>query len=78
MYWINIAEPARIHSAWMNGFGSNILVSGRMDEPVSLVIDYHMSNRLYWTDIKQGFIESVNSDGRDRVVIARGGGIFLN
>ena len=72
MYWINIAHPPRIHIAWLNGGSSLVFVSDRMEEPVGLTIDYHMNNRLYWSDMKKGVIESINSDGQDRVVIMKG------
>lgn len=68
MYWINSLDRPLIQSAYMNGFSISSLVSRDLEDPSGLTIDYHMKNRIFWTDLKRGIIESVKPDGSDRVI----------
>ena len=53
----------------MNGDNVKVLAIHDLDSPDGLTVDYHMSNRLFWTDHKTSIIESIKYDGSDRVKI---------
>ena len=73
MFWTDTnPQGPKIESAWMDGSHRKTLVSERLANPTGLALDTRMNNRLYWCDAKENLIESVNSDGSDRVIVASG------
>jgi len=60
-------------AAWLNGQNQKVLVNTNLDHPTGLAIDFYKNGRLYWCDQKNNFIESINSDGSDRVRIYHNG-----
>ena len=70
MFWSDLGLNARIEVARMDGTSRRVLVENDILYPTGLAIDYP-ARRLYWADPKTGTIESVNLEGKDRVVIRR-------
>lgn len=70
MFWSDLGLNARIEMARMDGSSRRVLVETDILYPTGLAIDYP-ARRLYWSDPKTGTIESVNLDGKDRVVVRR-------
>lgn len=70
MFWSDLGLNARIESARMDGISRRILVDTDILYPTGLAMDYP-ARRLYWADPKSGTIESVNLEGKDRVVVRR-------
>ena len=60
-------------SASLNGDNVQVLAENDLDEPTGLTIDFYKNNRIFWCDQKNDFIESMNSDGSDRVRIHHAG-----
>jgi hypothetical protein len=56
----------------MDGQEFKALVSYDLFHPVSLAVDYHMENRIFWTDNAWGIIASVNEHGQDRITLIKG------
>ncbi|XP_076440226.1 low-density lipoprotein receptor-related protein 2-like [Babylonia areolata] len=74
MYWSDVgASQPRIERAWMNGERREVLVATRLVRPSSIAIDYHMGDRVYWSDSKENRVESMKPDGTDRVLVVREG-----
>lgn len=68
MYWSDWGENASgIYRSGMDGSHRISLVSYRISWPNSMTID-HITNRLYWTDIKLNTIEYITLDGKFRKV----------
>lgn len=74
MYWTNVfPQNPKIEASWMNGANRTVLVSTRLGKPSGITIDFRMNDRIYWCDTKENLIESMNSDGTDRVVVVSAG-----
>ena len=69
-FWSDLGLNARIETARMDGSLRRLLVDSDILYPTGLAIDYP-ARRLYWADPKTGTLESVNLDGKDRVVVRR-------
>lgn len=70
MFWSDLGLNARIETARMDGTLRRVVVDSDILYPTGLAIDYP-ARRLYWADPKTGTLETVNLDGKDRVVIRR-------
>ncbi|XP_065578254.1 prolow-density lipoprotein receptor-related protein 1-like isoform X3 [Artemia franciscana] len=70
MFWTDVGARARIEVASMDGNGRKTLVDTSLLWPTGLAVDYP-GRRLYWADPKTGSIESVRTDGTERVLIKR-------
>jgi integrin beta 2 len=70
MFWSDLGLNARIETARMDGSLRRLLVDSDILYPTGLAIDYP-ARRLYWADPKTGTLESVNLEGKDRVVVRR-------
>lgn len=70
MFWSDLGLNAKIESARMDGSSRHVLVETDILYPTGLAIDYP-ARRFYWADPKTGTIESINLDGKDRVVVRR-------
>ncbi|KAI9558491.1 hypothetical protein GHT06_015278 [Daphnia sinensis] len=70
MFWSDLGLNARIETARMDGSSRRILVDSDILYPTGLAIDYP-ARRLYWADPKTGTLESINLEGKDRVVVRR-------
>lgn len=70
LFWSDLGLNARIETARMDGTGRRILVESDILYPTGLAIDYP-ARRLYWADPKTGTLESVNLEGKERVVVRR-------
>ena len=70
MFWSDLGLNARIETARMDGSSRRILVESDVLYPTGLAVDYP-ARRLYWADPKTANIESVNLEGKDRVVVRR-------
>lgn len=70
MFWSDLGLNARIETARMDGTSRRVLVESDILYPTGLAIDYP-ARRLYWADPKTGNLETVNIDGKDRVVVRR-------
>ena len=74
MYWTdNYPESPKIEVSWMSGENRTTLVNTRLGNPTGLTIDYLMGNRVFWCDVKENLIESMKSDGTDRVIVVSSG-----
>ncbi|XP_058118715.1 prolow-density lipoprotein receptor-related protein 1 [Anopheles ziemanni] len=75
IYWTSWSLPnGRIDRAWMNGSHTEQLVSGSerpIEWPTGLSLDT-VQQRLYWCDARLSWIESVNLDGTNRVLLYDG------
>lgn len=70
MYWTNALNPSRIERAALDGTQRRIVVTN-VDHVNSLAIDY-AEQRLYWTNLDTGRIESSTVDGRSRHDVVTG------
>jgi sugar lactone lactonase YvrE len=70
MFWTDVGTRARIEVASMDGSGRKTLVGTSLLWPTGLAVDYP-GRRLYWADPKTGSIESIRTDGTERVLIKR-------
>jgi hypothetical protein len=69
LYWSTEQTPHMIQYGPMSGAGSvQTLVSTDLVQPSQLTIDF-VTNRLYWTDLQLGNVESIALDGTDRKVL---------
>ncbi|GAB6028318.1 hypothetical protein CHUAL_002491 [Chamberlinius hualienensis] len=69
MFWTETGSTPKIESAWMDGTHRKVLASERMALPSGITIDMTMDHRIYWADRKLGVIDSMNTDGSNRVTI---------
>ncbi|XP_051792178.1 low-density lipoprotein receptor-related protein 2 [Erpetoichthys calabaricus] len=72
MYWTDWGASPKIESAWMDGQERKVLVDQIQGWPTGLTIDYANNDRVYWSDSKDNFIESMFSSGEDRRLVLHG------
>nr|CAD7262752.1 unnamed protein product [Timema shepardi] len=70
MFWSDWGLNPRIEVSSMDGSNRRPLVDTMVPWPTGLAIDYP-AQRLYWTDPKSHTIESVDLNGRDRIIVKR-------
>ncbi|XP_041123031.1 low-density lipoprotein receptor-related protein 2 [Polyodon spathula] len=66
MYWTDLGSYPKIENAWMDGQQRKVLVDTFLGWPTGLSIDYSNNDRVYWSDSKENFIESMLPNGEDR------------
>lgn len=78
MYWIDVSGFfLKIERVWMNGEYREELVFIRLGRFIGFVIDDYMNDRVFWCDFKENFIELMNVDGLDRVIVIGKGMLYV-
>ena len=70
MYWTNWGSPALIEKASMDGNDHETIVDTALVFPNALTLDYE-TQILYWADAGLDKLESANTDGSNRTVVAQ-------
>ncbi len=68
IFWTDAGDNPKLEVADMNGQDRRVLVDERIFFPTSLTIDYAKDHRIFWTDPKEGKVDSVLPDGTGRMV----------
>ncbi|XP_072447619.1 uncharacterized protein [Chiloscyllium punctatum] len=68
LYWSDWGEPAKIEKAGMNGNDRGLLVTKDIQWPHGIALDL-VKSRLYWVDLKQHSLSSIDLNGQDRRTI---------
>lgn len=68
MFWSELGGQAQIERSGMDGSDRKVVISRNLNWPVCVTVDI-LTDRLYWTDKKLGYIGSATFDGENIRVI---------
>ena len=68
IFWSDWGKSPKIEKSFLDGSNRQVLIANDIGWPNGLAIDYEQA-RLYYTDAQLDRIESIDFDGRNRIVV---------